>query len=715
MPRFHLPGRPGEWRQSTCPYCGVGCGMSVRARDGRVDEIEGDRGHPVNAGQLCAKGALLAPAINASDRLLHPQLRDRATGALTRVTWEDAVQRVADGIRTAVEVHGPDSVMLYGSGQLMTEDYYLLGKLAKGFIGTNNQDTNSRLCMASAVAAYQLALGKDAPPSAYADIEQANTFLIIGANMESNHPILFNRIKARKREAGDRVRVIVVDPRRTRTAEIADIHLALRPGSDVALLNALLYEAALGGWIDDDFIASHTNGWDELHAGLRAYQAELAAGMTGLDAQQIVDVARIYATNGPALTLWAMGVNQSTSGVDKSLGIINLALATGNIGKPGAGPFSLTGQANAMGGREAGGLAAALPAHRLVANEDDRAAIEAAWGIAPGTISPRPGLTAIEMVEALERDEIKVLWIVCTNPIASLPDAERVRAALRRAEIVIVQDAYHPTETTEVADVLLPAAQWSEREGTMTNSERRICLLQQVAEPPGEALPDWRIFCRVATALGHGAAFAYEFAEEIFEEYRALTAGRDLDITGVTYELLRRRPGVQWPYPAGASAGTVRLYTDHRFPTSDGRARFHVPHLVPPADEVDASYPFTLVTGRVKDQWHTRTRTGRVAKLNRSEPAPFLEVHPADARDLHVRNGQRVRVASRRGVAVLPVRLTDGIRVGTVFAPFHWGALTDAAGVANAVTNTAFDPRSKQPELKFTAVRIEPIESARIG
>jgi assimilatory nitrate reductase catalytic subunit len=699
--------RGGEWRQSTCPYCGVGCGLRVRASGGAVGEVQGNRAHPVNAGQLCAKGALLAPAIRAEDRLLWPLLRSRASGATRRASWDEAVDVVASKIGSVLAEHGPDALMLYGSGQLMTEDYYLFGKLAKGFLGTNNQDTNSRLCMSSAVTAYQLALGKDAPPASYADIESARTFLIVGANMEACHPILFNRIKARKRAGGERVQVIVVDPRRTKTAELADLHLALRPGSDVALLNALLYEAVLAGGLDEAFVAAHTEGWAELRAALPPYQAELAAGLAGVRAEDILEAARVLARNGPALVLWAMGVNQSTSGVDKSLALINLALATGNIGRPGAGAFSLTGQANAMGGREAGGLAASLPGHRLVAEACDRAAMECAWGLGPGSISARPGLTAIEMVEALERGAIKVVWIACTNPLASLPNAERVRAALGRAELVIVQDAYHPTETSQLADVVLPAAQWSEREGTLTNSERRIMLLERVADPPGEALADWQIICRVATALGFGRAFSYACTEEIFAEYRELTRGRDLDFSGVDYALLRRVPGVQWPYPEGATAGTERLYADGVFPTPSGRARFHVPQWRAAAEAPDAEFPLVLLTGRVKDQWHTRTRTGKVAKLNRSEPLPFLELHPDDAAAAGVRGGQRVRVVSRRGAAVLPARVTSRIRAGTVFAPFHWGALWAEDTSPNRATNEAFDARSKQPELKYAAVRVE--------
>jgi anaerobic selenocysteine-containing dehydrogenase len=696
------------WRRSVCPYCGTGCGLRIRAHDGVVTEVRGDADHPVNAGSLCAKGALLAPVVRTADRLHHPLRRERATGRTRRVSWEEAIAMLAGAIRRTVAAHGPHAVMLYGSGQLLTEDYYLFGKLAKGFIGTNNQDTNSRLCMASAVAAYTLALGSDAPPAAYADIEQANTFLIVGANVEACHPILWGRIRARRRAGNGRVKLIVVDPRTTETAKLADVHLAVRPGADVPLLNALLYEVMLAGGLDHAFIAAHTTGWEELRAALRRYQAELVQPVAGVPAQAIVDAARIYASNGPALSLWSMGANQSTSGVDKNLALINLALATGNIGRPGAGPFSLTGQPNAMGGREAGGLATALPGHRLVANPAHRAEVEAYWGLAPGSIADRPGLTAVELVEALERGQIKVLWIAGTNPLVSLPHQGRLRAALARAELVAVQDAYHPTETTAMADLILPAAQWSEREGTMTNSERRICLLERAGDPPGEALPDWQIFCRVAAALGHGCAFAYRSVEEVFLEYRGLTRGRDLDITGVDYALLRRTGGVQWPYPAGAAAGQERLFADGRFATPDGRARFHVPETRPPADAVTADYPLVLVTGRVKDQWHTRTRTGKVPKLNRSVPGPYLEIHQDDARPLGIRSGRTVRVRSRRGTVELPALLSTSIRPGVVFAPFHWGDLWSGHTVVNALTTGAYDPRSKEPELKFTAVRVEP-------
>ena len=702
--------KSNDWQRSICPYCGVGCGILAKARSGQVAEVKGDPAHPVNAGSLCAKGALVAQAITAPGRMLHPYGRDRTSGCLTQMSWESAIDRVASAIQRCLRDFGPDSLMLYGSGQLLTEDYYLFGKLAKGFLGTNNQDTNSRLCMSSTVAAYSMTLGADSPPAAYADIEKAKTFLIVGANMEACHPILFNRIRARKRSDGD-VKVVVVDPRRTRTAEIADMHFALRPGADVALFSAMLYEVMLAGGIDRDFIDAHTSGWESLQATLSGYQAELAADLAGVDAQDIVTASRIIASNGPMLTFWTMGVNQSTSGVDKNLALINLSLATGNIGKPGAGPFSLTGQPNAMGGREAGGLAAALPGHRSVTNAEHRREVEEAWCIPAGSIQPAAGATAMDMIQRLEDGAIRLVWIAGSNPLASLPNARRARAALANADVVILQDAYLATESTEAADILLPAAQWSEREGTMTNSERRISYLAKVGEPPGEALPDWEIFCRVARRLGFTQAFRYSGTEEVFDELRGLTRGRDLDYSGLSYDVLKRQDGgAQWPVRPGMRRGTPRLFTDGRFATPDGRARFHVPSARQPSDATSDEYPLALLTGRVKDQWHTRTRTGRVSKLNKSEPEPFLEMHPHDVTVLGLRGGDRVRVVSRRGSFVAPLRETAAIRRGTVFAPFHWGALWDPGGVANDATSDACDPRSGQPELKFAAVRIERTE-----
>ena len=691
--------------KSVCPYCAVGCGLLLSIRDGAVEKVRGDASHAANYGRLCVKGALLPEMLRAPGRLLYPQVRETLDQPFRRATWEEAMDFAADRFAAIRSQHGPDALAFYGSGQLMTEDYYLLGKLAKGFVGTNNQDTNSRLCMTSSGSAYAMAFGQDGPPAAYADIEHASCVLILGANMEACHPVLFQRLQERKRR-NPGLKIIVVDPRRTRTARIADLYLPIRPGADVALLNAMLHELVLEDLVDHDFIDSHTEGWAALRESVRAYAPERVAAICGLDAEAIREAALLYGRAPAALSFWAMGANQSIAGVDKNLALINLAMATGNIGRRGAGPFSLTGQPNAMGGRESGGMAHTLPGHRLVADSAHRAEIEASWGVAPGSISSKPGLTAVEMFDAMEHGEVRGIWIAATNPAASMPDGNRTREALSRAEIVVVQDAYEDTETARFAHVLLPAAQWSERDGTMTNAERRVCYLEQATEPPGEALPDWQIFCRLAEKLGYGERFAYANAEAIFEELKRATAGRDLDMTGMTYERLGHANGLQWPMPQGRSGGATRLYTHGEFPTETGRARFSLVGQTAVAEPVTADFPFVLTTGRVKEHWHTRTRTGKVAKLVNAGSKPFVEVHPEDAGELGVREGTLLRIESKRGAVKLPARLTRDIRRGTLFAPFHWGETWSPDTAVNLLTVADYDPISKEPELKHCAVRV---------
>lgn len=695
--------------RSVCPYCAVGCGLLVDVEGGVVSGVRGDPDHPANFGRICSKGALLAEVLHTEDRLLHPQLRVPGAADFRHVGWDEALGFVAAEMRRIIEHHGPDAVAFYGSGQLPTEDYYLLGKLAKGYIGTNNQDTNSRLCMASAAAAYSLAFGQDGPPCAHSDIDHAGCFLILGANMAACHPVLFQRVKARKQEAPEDVRVIVVDPRRTVTAAAADLHLPVRPGMDVALLNAILHVIIEEDMVDDGFVEAHTQGFEAVRdVVMRDYAPERVADECGVKAAAIREAARAYGGAAASLSLWAMGANQSSSGVAKNLALINLALATGNVGRPGAGPFSLTGQPNAMGGRDAGGLAHTLPGHRLVADPLHRAEMEGFWGVPTGRISPDPGLTAVDMFEAAAAGKVKALWIVCTNPLASLPDLRTAREAMARAELIVVQDAYHPTETSRYAHVLLPAAQWSERAGTMTNGERRVCLLEKAGDPPGEALPDWEILCRFAGKMGFEAGFAYRDVEEVFEEFKETTRGRDLDMSGITYSRLRGRGGLQWPVPEGATT-TERLYRDGRFPTVSGRARFHAVGQHPPAEPADAEYPLVLITGRVRDQWHTRTRTGKVARLNRTCPEPYLEIHPHDASFLGIGEGDIVEIRSRRGVARLPARVAPSIRPGTVFAPFHWGELWSPSSSVNDLTLPDYDRISKEPEFKHCAVRVSPV------
>jgi anaerobic selenocysteine-containing dehydrogenase len=702
--------RPATVVKTVCPYCGVGCGLEVDVVGGRVTKVRGDASHPGTMGKLCRKAVFLPPAITALDRLLLPHTRPDRAFPFQPTSWNAAMSLAAERFGRIVSEHGPDSVAFYISGQLLTEDYYVVNKLAKGFLGTNNVDSNSRLCMASAVSAYKMSLGQDGPPCAYEDLDQADCFLFIGSNAADCHPVLFKRALQRKQADPDRVRLIVVDPRRTATARQADLWLQVRPGGDLALLYGLLHILIRDGLTDPGFIAEHTVGWEQLSAEAARWHPERAAETSGVPAELLVQAAHAFGRASAALSLWSMGLNQSTSGVDKSLMVIALHLATGQIGRPGAGPFSLTGQPNAMGGREVGGLAALLPGHRAVDNADHRAEMASHWGVPAERLSPRPGLTAVEMAEALADGRVKALWIAATNPLVSLPDQSLVRAGLRRAELVVVQDAYFPTESTEYADIVLPAAQWSEKEGTATSSERRVAYLAAAGPPAGSARPDWRIFADLAARLGFASDFDYRSAEQIFDEYRACTVGTDMDLGGLSYERLRREGPTQWPCPAGALNGTTRLYADGRFRTPDGKARFHLPTVRPTADRVRDETPFALTTGREADQWHTMTRTGKIPQLLRSCSEPYLALHPADAASLEISERDWVEIESPgRGRARFKARLTDDLAPGTLFAPFHWGDLWHDGGSLNAVMPRAFDPISKQPELKLATVSLRRI------
>ncbi len=696
-----------RWERSYCPYCGVGCGLNVGLRGGRLFKVKGDADHPANFGEICAKAAHLVPTTGPNGRLLYPHLRDQRGGSLKRVSWHRALAHAADRLREIIATHGPDAVAFYGSGQLSSEDYYVFNKLAKGFIGTNNFDTNSRLCMASAVAAYTAAFGTDGPPPAYADIEVADLFLMVGSNSAWCHPITHRRIEKRKEAAPGQVRVIVVDPRRTATADLADLHLPILPGSDVALFNAILAVLIRERVINEEFIAAHTNGWEQARATALEWSPVRASHVCEVPAQDIEQAAQWFGSAKCPLTLWSMGVNQSSSGTDKALTLLNLHLATGTIGRPGCGPLSLTGQPNAMGGREVGGLAYLLPGYRRIDNPDHRAEVARLWGIAPERISPQPGLSAVEMFEALARGTLKAVWIICTNPVVSMPDLDLVERALRYAQLVVVQDSYHPTDTTRFADVLLPAAQWPEKTGVMTNSERRVSLVPKLIDAPGEAMADWAIGALLARHMGFSNAFSFTDAEDVFEEYRRLTVGTPIDMAGLTYQRLREGP-VQWPCPTPGHPGTARLYTDHRFNTSDRRARFHATPYRAAAELPDARFPLILTTGRVRNQWHTMTRTGRVPALMKAAPEPYLEIHADDAAKAGVVDGGFVEVRSRRGTFIAQARVTAEVPRGVCFAPFHWGRSAGEFKAANNVTQRALDPVSKQPELKFCAVNVIP-------
>jgi ferredoxin-nitrate reductase len=697
-----------------CPYCGVGCGLIARAEGGRVTGVEGDPTYPVNHGRTCRKPLELASAVHAPDRATVPLLRERRDVRFREASWDEAIGGLAGKLAAIVDEHGPDAVAFYISGQLLTEDYYAVNKLAKGFIGTNNVDSNSRLCMSSAVAGYSGAFGFDGPPPAYADIGLADCLLLLGTNTAACHPIVWSRIRERRAEGAT---VICVDPRETQTARESTLHLPVRPGTDLPLLSAMLGLIEREGMVDEAFLDRSTSGWEEAVKVAREWPPERAAEVCGVEAAAIEKAARRFGEGPRSMALWSMGANQSRVGTMKNRALINLCLATGQIGRPGTGPLSLTGQPNAMGGRETGGLAHLLPGYRRVDDAADRAAMEAHWGLAESgrCISAKPGLAALDLFDGLREGRVKAVWIVATNPAVSLPDSARARAALEAAELVVVQDAHHPTETSALADAILPAAAWPEKQGTMTNSERRVGIVRKLVEPPGEALPDWRIFARLAAALGHGEQFAWSGPEQVFAEFVASTAGRPCDLSGVSHERLMTKGSVQWPVPDRHSSGTERLYETGRFPTADGRARFIATPHEDPAEQPTRRFPVMLTTGRVAEHWHTMSRTGKSARLRRASPEPLLEVSAADAERYGLRDGGKARIVSRRGESVMKVAVTAGMKEGVAFAPFHWGSRYAPAGggQANGATNPVVDPVSKQPELKAAAVRLEPVgESA---
>jgi ferredoxin-nitrate reductase len=698
-----------ELVRTLCPYCGVGCGLIARAEKGRLSEVAGDPIHPVNRGRTCRKPLELAAAVHAPDRIRVPLLRDRRDVRLRETSWDDALGRLSSRLAGIVEEHGPEAVAFYISGQLLSEDYYAVNKLAKGFLGANNVDSNSRLCMSSAVAGYSGAFGADGPPPSYADLGLADCLLLLGANTAACHPIVWSRIRERRSEGAC---VICVDPRETQTARESTLHLPVRPGTDLALLNAMLHVIDREGLTDEAFIARSTSGWEEARDVARQWSPRRAAEVCGVEAAKIEEAARRFGAGPRSMALWSMGANQSSVGTLKNRALINLCLASGQIGRPGTGPLSLTGQPNAMGGRETGGLAHLLPGYRRIDSADDRAEMARLWRLdeSAAGISPQPGLPATELFDAVREGRIKAVWVVATNPAVSLPDSGRVREALERAELLVVQDAHHPTETSALADAVLPAAAWPEKQGTMTNSERRVGLVRRLLDPPGEALPDWEIFARLAKALGFGEHFSWKGPEEVFAEFAACTAGRPCDLSGIGHERLANEGSVQWPCSEPDGEGTERLYESGRFPTPDARARFApTPHSAP-AEEPDGDFPLLLTSGRVAEHWHTMSRTGKSPRLTAAAPEPLLELNPADAERIGVRDGERVRVASRRGETIMRATLNAGIREGVAFAPFHWGArhAPPGAGQANAATHSATDPVSKQPELKAAAVRIEP-------
>jgi assimilatory nitrate reductase catalytic subunit len=717
--------------KSTCPYCGVGCGVVIESQGAQITGVRGDPDHPANFGRLCTKGSTLhltaSASITQQTRLLQPMRREHRTEAPKTVSWNNALDFAATTFTQIITEHGPDAVGFYVSGQLLTEDYYVFNKLAKGLIGTNNIDTNSRLCMSSAVAGYKQTLGADAPPNCYDDVNHADTIFIVGSNTAYAHPILFRRIEDAKKN-NPQLKIIFADPRKTDTAEIADLYLPLQPGTDVMLFNGMLHIMLWEGWMDTAYIAAHTKGFDDLKATVRDYTPELVAQTCGIKKEDLLAAAKLFAGLGnegsdsnqrrnTTLSLYCQGLNQSSSGTAKNAALINLHLATGQIGKPGAGPFSLTGQPNAMGGREVGGLANLISAHRDMANPAHCAEVAALWGVAD--VPSKPGKTAVEMFQAAADGEIKALWIACTNPAQSMPDQSVVRRALDRCELVIVQEAFATTETCHYADLLLPATTWGEKDGTVTNSERRISRVLPAVAAPGATRHDWSIAVDFAQRLAvqlngvRSHLFDYPTAETIWNEHRESTRGRDLDITGLTYAKIEQTPQ-QWPFKQGDAVGKARLYEDGIFPTADGKANFVNTVYKPTSEQRESRYPFSLNTGRLRDQWHGMSRTGTLGRLFGHVAEPSVQMNRQDMTRRLLSEGDLVHVTSKRGSIMLPAQASDEIGMSQAFIAMHWGgdylsgrssSGERLAGI-NAITTSAYCPSSKQPELKHAAVKI---------
>ncbi len=701
--------------RTTCPYCGVGCGVLATADNSGGAAISGDPGHPANFGRLCSKGAALGETLGLEDRLLHPMIRC-SKGTMERVVWSDALDHVAHRFAHIVARDGADAVAFYLSGQLLTEDYYVANKLMKGFIGSANVDTNSRLCMASSVAGHRRAFGADTVPGCYEDLDEADLLVLVGSNAAWCHPVLFQRMLANKLERG--ARIVVIDPRRTDTAGDADLFLGLKPGTDTALFSGLLVQLADTGALDHDYIERHTSGFEDTLARARSIARSIAATAlaTVLSEADVADFFQMFRNTPRVVTMYSQGVNQSAQGTDKVNAIINCHLATGRIGKPGASPFSLTGQPNAMGGREVGGLANQLAAHMAFTPADiDR--VRRFWK-AP-RIATHEGLKAVQLFEAIGRGEVKALWVMGTNPAVSMPDADAARAALKRLELLVISENVRSNDTVNTgAHVLLPAQAWGEKSGTVTNSERRISRQRAFLMPAGEAKPDWWIVGEVAKRLGFGAAFDFKSAADVFREHAALSAfenngGRDFDIgalQSLSDEAFDEMAPVLWPIRVGDITPQQRFFADGGFFTGDHKARFIAPEILALRTETNAARPLRLNTGRIRDQWHTMTRSGMSPRLGQHLPEPFVEVHPDDAIKSGVSDGDFARVITDYGQCTLRVAISERQQRGMLFAPIHWSEETAASARVGALVAPFTDPFSGQPENKATPASIVPYE-----
>lgn len=692
--------------KTTCPYCGVGCGILASEKSGAFS-VAGDKDHPANLGRLCSKGAALASTIDLEGRLLYPQINQQ------RVNWDEAINHVAEQFQQTIAQHGPDSVAFYVSGQLLTEDYYVANKLMKGFIGSANIDTNSRLCMSSSVAGHKRAFGSDTVPCSYEDLERAKLIVLTGSNAAWCHPVLYQRIVKAKKDNPD-LMIVVIDPRKTSTCDIADLHLAIKPGTDAGIFNGLLQYLHTHDETNQQFVENCTIGLEDAINSVKESKSDIEsiAGLCEVNTTDILAFYRLFARTERVVTVYSQGVNQSSSGTDKVNSIINCHLLTGRIGRPGMGPFSFTGQPNAMGGREVGGLANMLAAHMDIENPDHRQLVQDFWQ--SPVIADKAGLKAIDLFKAINDGQVKALWVICTNPLVSVPNKSFLQDALTRCDFVVVSDCIENTDTTQYADVLLPATTWGEKDGTVTNSERRISRQRKFLAEPGEAKADWWIIAEVAKAMGYGDQFSYDNPHQIFSEYSQLsgqknTGDRDFDISALSLMSLpeyNEMQPVQWPVNEKSPLGTKRMFTDGCFFTPDKKARFV--SVVPrrPVFEASEDYPLILNTGRIRDQWHTMTRTGKASKLNSHLPEPFLDIHSDDIDKYNLLNGGLVKITSRFGSQILRVRESSDLKAGQVFASMHWNHQTCSSGPIDNLMGDARDPISGQPEFKYMPVSV---------
>jgi len=689
---------PDRWVATTCGYCSVGCGMFVGVKDGRAVSVRGNPDHPVNLGKLCPKGLSEHYTLDAPNRATHPLLRKQ--GKLVPVSWDEALETMVEKFRATQERCGRDALGVISTGQLVTEEFYTLGKLVQLGLGTKNYDGNTTLCMASAVSGYKRSFGSDGPPGAYEDLRKADVIFLIGANIADNHPILCQHLEANPRKT-----LIVADPRVTKTAMMADLFLPLKPRSDIALLNGIIHVLIQTGQIDCEFVTNHTSGFADLAKYVEKYTPAYVSQITGLSEELILKTAYVYGNANAAFIGWTMGVNHSTQGAETVNAINNLALITGNIGRAGASPFSITGQCNAMGTREAG-FASSLPGYRKFEDAKDREELAELLSVSKDRIPKSRGLAYPDIIEAAVSKKIRALWIIATNPIVSYPNLDVLTQALETLDFLVVQDGFHPTPTSELAHLVFPAAIWGEKEGTYTNSERRVSKVNRAVDPPGEAKPDFEIFLMLAEKLGcRDELFSgWTQPEHAFNEWKRVSKGRLCDYSGLTYELIEKHNGIQWPFPEGASAvSTTRLYSDGHFQTEDGKARLFCINWTPFPEQPNKEFPFVLNTGRTVEHWHTRTKTGQVPILERMSPNAWLEMNTRDANNLRLKPHDRVDVISRRGrVRNVELRVTEIVAPGQVFMPFHFAETN-----ANQITQSAFDPISREPNYKQCAVSVQ--------